>query len=144
MSGTLTGANSIITLSIETIFPTPIQLQGFAADDVADTQSIQSAETLMGVDGILSGGFVFAEVKQSITLQADSGSMNIFDQWFLAQQANLDTYVATGVLILPSLGTKWTYSRGFLTGYTPVPPIKKLAQPRKFEITWNSIKPSPS
>ena len=52
----ITSANAILTLAIPLLFPTPVQLQGFAADDVYDIPRIKSVETLMGVDGVLSGG----------------------------------------------------------------------------------------
>jgi len=48
----LTGANSIYTLAISSIFPSPQQLQGYAADDVFTSDPLESTETLMGVDEI--------------------------------------------------------------------------------------------
>ena len=56
MAGTITGASAVIMLSVPGLFSTPQQLQGFATDDIFDTAAIASAETLMGVDGNLSGG----------------------------------------------------------------------------------------
>lgn len=139
----ITAANAVITLAISSIFPTPVTLQGFATDDVFTTGSLKSAEVLMGVDGKLSGGFVFVEVPQEITFQADSPSIDVFDQWWSQMQATLSSFTATGTLQLDT-GKKWTMTKGFLTGYKPTPDGKKLAQPQKFEITWESIIVSPS
>lgn len=143
MAKSLTGANTIIMLAVTGIFDNPQQLQGFAADDVFNTESLQSVETLMGVDGKLSGGYVFVEVKQGYTLQADSGSIDIFDQWFYAQQTARDTFKAQAVITLKSVNKKFTMTNGFLTGYMPIPDNKKLIQPQKFGITWESVSPSP-
>jgi hypothetical protein len=96
----------------------------------------------MGVDGKLSGGFVHVEIPQSITLQADSNSFFLFDQWWLQQQLNKTTYTATGTIILRSVGVKWNLIKGFLTSYAPMPDAKKLLQPRKFQITWETISPA--
>jgi hypothetical protein len=134
----ITGANSTFTLSISSLFTIPQQLQGYATDDSFATEPLQSAEVMMGVDGLLSGGFVYVEVKQSITLQADSPSAPIFDQWYYAQQQIQDVYVASGIITLPSVGLKYTMTKGFLTSYPPLPDVKKLLQPRKFGITWQS------
>ncbi len=141
---TLTGANAVIFLGINVLYPQAVQIQGFAADDVSTTQPIPSAETLMGVDGILSGGFVYVPVPWTITLQGDSPSNAIFDQWWSQQQINRDLYWAFGTVSVVSLGTKFSMSRGALVEYVPMPDIKKLIQPRRYRINWNSILPTPS
>lgn len=139
----ITAANAIFLLQIPGVFPIPLQLQGFSADDIFDFDPLTPVETSMGVDGILSGGFVNVPVKQSITLQADSASNNIFDLWQAAQKTALDTLIANGTVWLISIGTKWAMSTGFLTTYPPVPGAGKILKPRKFEITWESVSPSP-
>jgi hypothetical protein len=138
----ITGASATYLLSIPLLFPAPIQLQGFAADDVFDTDSLESTEVLMGVDGFMSAGFVFVPVKQSIHLQADSPSNAVFDQWWTAQQAIQDTYSAVATIILPTLGIKWAMTNGYLTTYQPLSSIKKLIQPRTHAITWNNGTPA--
>ena len=132
----ITSANAVLTLSISSLFPNPVQLQQFAVDDIYSVDAMESAETMMGVDGYLTGGFVYVPVKQGITLMADSPSNDIFDTWWEGQQQIQDLYFATQTLLLPSLGKKWTLSRGILTSYPPIPDGKKLLQPRKYSITW--------
>ena len=139
----LTGATAAIQLSITNLFDNPQQIQGFAADDVFSTTPIKSVETLMGVDGIMSAGFVFVEIPQTFSVQADSDSASLFDDWFNAQQVAEDVYFANAVIYLKALGLKWTMTRGVLSSYAPIPDVKKLIQPRKFEITWNKMQPSP-
>lgn len=141
---TLTAANAVITLTIPGLFSTPQQLQGFGVDDVADVEQLTIAEVLMGVDGKQSGGFVNNPVKYTYTLQADSASVFVFDQWRLAQKAQQDTFPANGLLILKSLGTKWNWTRGFMTDMSPAPNVKKILQARKFSISWESMTPQPS
>ena len=138
---TITSANAIYTLSIAGLFPSPLQLQRFSADNVFSTQPLASSEVMMGVDGFLSGGFVFNPVVQTISLQADSASNNVFDQWHQAQQAAREVYIAQGIIILTAIGKKWTLDRGFLTSYPPIADAAKVLQPRRFGITWNSIVP---
>ena len=140
----ITAANAVLMLTIPPLFSIPQQLQGFAADDVYDIPTIKSVETMMGVDGVLSGGFVYTEVKQAITLQADSPSNAVFDTWWTQMQAAQDVYVASGLIRLVTLRTKFTQLTGFLTGYKPAPAAKKVLQPRQYEITWGRIVPSPT
>ena len=133
----ITGANATILLSIAGLFPAPQQLQGFAADDVFDSESIDSAETLMGVDGFMSAGFVYVPVNQTFTLQADSPSIPFFDVWYLQQVAGLTTYTANGVTILPAIKKKFIMTTGYLIGYKPLPAGKKLLQPQRFRLRFN-------
>lgn len=137
--GSITAANAVIFLSLPPIFPVPQQIQGFSADDVFGITAIEPAEVQMGIDGVQSAGFVFVSKKWAITLQADSLSNDFFDAWIQAQELILDTYRATAVVILTSIGKKWAMTNGVLTSYPPMPEAKKVLQPRKYEMTWEKI-----
>lgn len=139
----LTVANSVYMLVIIDLFPVPQQLQGYAADDVFSTEAVDSVETVMGVDGLLSGGWMPTPKRQTITLQADSPSTLMFDAWQQSQEAIQDAYIANAVITLPSLGRVYVCTKGFLTNYTPVPDARKILQPRRFQITWESILGAP-
>ena len=138
----ITSANAQYLLAIGGLFPIPQGLQGFSAEDVFATEAIDTAEILMGVDGKMSAGFIFVPIKQTVTLQADSASNAIFDAWFTAEQVAKEKFFANGVVLLTSVGSKWTLSNGVLSSYSPLPDAKKVLQPRKYQITWNSVSPA--
>jgi len=137
----ITSANAIVMIGIPALFPVPQQLQGFAADDIFDVDAIDSAEVMMGVDGIQSAGFVFVPIRQNIVLQADSPSAGIFDTWWSFQQQIKDVFFANGNVILKPLATKWTLTKGALVSYKPIPDAKRVLQPRRFTISWQSVQP---
>lgn len=139
MAKTLTAANSVLLLTVAGLFDTPTPLQGFEVDDIYDIDNVAPAETKMGVDGKLSGGWVPVPIVQSITLQADSDSNSIIEDWYNAQQTAREIYVASGSIYLPAVQREYVMTRGFLTGYMPVPAGKKVLQARKFSITWESV-----
>lgn len=141
---TITSANSILTLQQSILFPSPVQMQQFAADDVFDTETVRNVETLMGVDGVLSFGFVFVAIVQGIALQANSPSNSFFDVLYTQQVATLDVYPLNGTIILPAISTKFTLSNGVLSGYKPTPDGKRTLTPRRYQITWNRIAPAPA
>lgn len=143
MAKSLTGATAVFQLSIAGLYDQPQQLQGFAADDIFSTPGVKSIETMMGVDGKMSAGYVFVEKEMSITLQADSDSNDIFDNWDAAQQSEQDVFYADAVVLLRALRKKWTLTRGVLSNFPPIPDTKKLIQPRKFTITWNIMSVAP-
>jgi len=140
----LTAANAIITLSQVTLFPTPQQMQGFAADDVTDMDDVEPLEDLMGVDGVLSFGFVWVGRMQKITLQGDSASNNFFDTINSQSEAAQTTYPLSGTILLPAIGTMWTLINGGLKRYKPMPAVKKIIQPRSYSIIWNKVVPAPT
>src|SRR5882724_5646314 len=118
--GAVTAADVGLTLTIPLLFSVPQQIQGFASDDAFDIPQIRSAEVMMGVDGVLSDGFVFVPFAQSITLQADSASNLLFDTWWAQMQATKSTYRAGGFIQMPSIGRKYGLVQGSLTGYKPI------------------------
>jgi hypothetical protein len=142
MSGTLTAADAVLTISQPILFPTPQQIQGFAADDVTDMDSAKILEHLMGVDGVLSFGFVFVERMQKIVLQANSDSNALFDTVNTQQEAAETVYPLAMTIILPSIGLMWTCINGGLENYKPMPGVKKILQPREYRIVWNKVVPS--
>ncbi len=136
---TLTVANSVIMLAIPGLFPVPQQLQGYAADDVLTTEPVDSVEVVMGLDGQLSAGWMPTPKVQTWVLQADSPSTFMFDNWQQSQEAIQDAYTADGVITLLSIGRTYVCTKGFLTNYAAMPDARKILQPRRFRITWESI-----
>lgn len=136
---TLTSANSSFALAVDPVFPAPQLLQGYATDDTFTTEANQQIETLMGVDGNLSGGFVFNAYVMSITLQADSDSNDLFDAWAAYQRATKQVAIASATIALPSVTKKYICTKGYFTSNAPIPDAKKILQPRRFQITWQNI-----
>jgi hypothetical protein len=136
---TITSANSQLTLAIGGLYGSPVSIQGYAVDDAFESEAVQQSETLMGVDGVLSGGKVWIPYKMTIHLQADSPSVAIFDAWRATQDAVVDVFTANGTIILPSTGLAYALYNGYLTMATPFPAVKKTLQPVVYEITWQTI-----
>lgn len=138
----ISAANIGLSLAVASLFPTPQPIQGFAADNVHDFDEMENVETLMGVDGFLSGGWVWKAQRMRITLQADSVSNPFFDQWNQQMQGTGQVYVANGVLRIPSIALKIIMTTGYLTQWK-LPGAKKLVEPRNYGITWNLCQPVP-
>lgn len=136
---TITAANSVFALTITGLYPAPQILHGYAADDAFSTDAVETAETVMGLDGHLSGGFIFNPVKQTIVLMPDSASLDIFNNWSLAQLASREVLIANASISLPAIGKKYVLTRGFLTSHKPIPDVKKVLQSVQYQITWGSV-----
>jgi hypothetical protein len=138
----LTAANAIITLSQAILFPTPFQIAQFAADDVTGMGDVTILEDQMGVDGVLSFGFVWVPREQEITLKADSPSVAFFDAISVQQEAVQDVYPLNGTILLPAIGKLFNLINGGLRRYKPMPDVKKILQPMRYGILWNRVVPS--
>ena len=143
MGRTITAANAVIILTIPDLFGAGQQLQGFAADDVTDMEPAKVLEHLMGVDGVLSFGFVWMERMQEITLQANSASNSFFDQINAQQEAVQDVYSLNGTVILPAIGLSFIMTNGGMETYKPMPQVQKIIRPRKYRIVWNKVVAAP-
>lgn len=138
----ITAATALYTITIPDLFPIPQTLQGYAADDIFSTEPFQTTEFQMGVDGLLSAGFVFMAIKQNIVLQANSPSVFLFDQWYMQQITDKEVLFANGIITLVSVGGKYALRKGVLNEYTPVPDAGRVLKPRRFSIVWESVTPA--
>lgn len=139
----ITSANAVITISVTGIFSTPFQLQGFSADNIYDTPETELVQTAMGVDGRLSGGFVFNPLDQSFSVQADSETNDFFETWASRMNTRKDVYVAEGNTRLISVGKSYTMKRGFLVNAHQMPSAGRILQPRRYTIRWERVTANP-
>lgn len=138
MAKTLTNANSALALAIVGLYNTPQLIQGYATDDAFAAADVNGVEAVMGVDGRLSAGYTPVPTPLDITLQADSLSNDVFDNWIAAMQNAREVYVANATILLPALQSKYAFTNGYLTAHSPMAQGKKILQPRKFTITFES------
>lgn len=138
-NSTITSANSVFTLVVAGLFPAPVQLKGYASDKAFTTEAVDLAEVQMGVDGRMTAGFVPNPVKQTITLQADSPSKDIFTAVIQAMKTAREVFYISGSISLPSTGESFTLTRGILTNAKQIPDAQKVLQPVEYVITWEQI-----
>lgn len=140
---TITAANIVLMISVDTIFPVPIRVEGFGPDDMTNFDSVTEAEVVMGVDGRASGGYTPALFPQNIIVQADSLSCDFFENWSAFNRQARTAYISTGNLLIPATNAKYAMRRGFLTSWKPVPDAKKVLQARTAIITWERVSRAP-
>lgn len=138
----ITSANAVLTIIVPGLYPVPQIIQGFATDDAFAVDSVDIAETMIGVDGRMSAGFTPFLSKMAISLQADSPSIALFDFWGGTMKVSKDIFFASGTLLLNSTGRAYAMTKGALTGFKPLPDGKKVLQPQTYVITWEQINPA--
>lgn len=140
--GDITSANAVFTITIPGVFSSPQQLQGFDVDAAISNDAVDVAEDKIGVDGILSAGFIFSLVPMAIHLQADSASNNLFETWLAAQKTNLTTYLARAQIVLPAIGKKYALVNGVLKRPKQLSDVNRVLQARTHSLDWQSVNPS--
>jgi hypothetical protein len=143
MAATLTTANSTMFMSVEALFPQAQRIQGYAADDAFDTEGVENGEYLFGIDGKLSAGFVYNEIPLTLTLQADSPSLTMFEQVVQYERTNRTKLTVQHTITIPDLGKRYNFSNGFMRSYK-APAGKKILQPSVVVFVFEKMDVSPT
>jgi hypothetical protein len=135
---TITSANAVFMLSIQTVYPTPIQLQQFGVDDAFTNEIVPVSETQVGVDGFGVAGYVPRQVPMTIRDLASSGpaGIEIFENWVAAMDALNDVLYANAVISMPSIGRKYTCALGTSGRYSSLADARRVLANREFQIIW--------
>lgn len=139
MSNTITSADAIMMLTVTNLYPTAQQIQGFAAEDIFDTEALELAQTVRGADGKLSAGFIYGDLPQTIHIMPDSDSRVIFDTWATTSRTSVAVFRCNMTLILPAIGRKYTLTNGVLKRWKAMPDAKRVLQASQALIEWESI-----
>lgn len=139
MAKNITSANSVFTLVIPGIYPSPTQLIGWAPDDAFDVEAVDTAVVTMGVDGYQSSGWVPNSTPMSLHFQADSPSISVFEIWDATETQGREKYPASGLISTPSVKKSWVLSNGILQNVIRIPPGRRTLQPQVFRLMWESI-----
>lgn len=135
----ITSANSVFTLQVPGLFSEFQQLQGYAADRAFETAAVDIAETVLGVDGRLSAGWVPYTVDMTVTIMPDSPSNELFDQWAATEKRTRSKLRASANILLPAIGRQYALRGGFFVSYPPLPSAQRVLQARAFTLRWEDI-----
>lgn len=139
MARTITSATAQFALAVAGLFDSPVALSGYSADDAFMAEAVENAEVVMGVDANMSVGWVPNPVKMSIVFQPDSPSIDIFNTWGVTQNGTKEVLIASATIIIPATTYKYACVKGVLTSWRPLPELKRIIQPMRYEITWQSV-----
>ncbi|EHI2320991.1 hypothetical protein J9D40_001302 [Salmonella enterica] len=99
----------------------------------------EMAVSVRGADGKLSGGFVFGEYLQTITIMPDSPSRDLFETWQLTSLTSKAVFRCNATIILPAISRKFTLTNGILQRVKAIPDAQRVLQAMTFQINWESV-----
>ena len=139
---TLTSANSVLTLAAKgTVYSVPVVIEGFGVDDAFHTDSVQKAETRIGVDGFLSAGKVFQAYKMAITIMPTSPSFEFFETVIAVSDVTREIVRIDGMIALSGIDRVYNLVNGYITSAPGIVPAKRILGEVVYEITFESIQP---
>lgn len=140
---TITSANSQLILSCPDVFPIDQPISGYAADDAFAQEAFDIAETRMGVDGILSAGYVPSPKPLEVTLQPDSPSLPVFYTLKAAIESAKETFPCTITVVLPSIGAVFVFNVAWAKNIQGMPSAKKVLDPIKLKFEAQDLQYAP-
>ena len=126
----ITSANATVALSAESLFS--VNLEQFGADSSFASEAQQMAETRIGVDGHMVAGYTPAIKTITITLEPSSPSLTFLQLLKQAQETNMKPYECQMVISVPSIGKRFSYSKGVLQSCKDLPDGNTVLAPT----TW--------
>lgn len=139
MARTVTAANVVLTITVPGLYDSPQQFSGYSTDKVWSTDALKLAETMMGVDGHLSAGYVPNPVPFTISLQADSLGVDIFDNIIQNTQQQRECYRVSGSISVPATGKVYRGVNGVVETTKIIPDASKVLQAQEYTITWERL-----
>ena len=126
----ITSANAEVAISVESLFS--VNLENFSADSSFTSDTVQAAETRMGVDGHLAAGYTPAIKPLTINLEASSPSNEYMQLLRQVQEVNMKPYKVQMVISIPSKGKRYTFSEGVLQSYKDLPDGQNVLSPTQW------------
>lgn len=134
----ITSANAVFMIAIQSVFPTPIQLQQFGVDDAFTNEMVPVTESQVGVDGFGVSGYVPRAVDMTIRNLASSGpaGVQIFEDWVAQMDQLGDVLYASATITMPAIGRKYTCALGSAGRYSSLADARRVLANREFHILW--------
>jgi len=136
---TITSANSEFHLQVPGLYPVPQLIQGYMADAMFTSDSIDWAEIVMGADGRMSAGRIFNPTPQTISIMPDSPSQSIFENIIMQMIATREILFMDATILIPSIGKLYTLTRGVMGNGKIIPDANRVLSGTPFQITWESV-----
>ena len=128
-------------MTCEALYTSPTQLQGYAADDAFEVDAVENGEYSMGIDGPLSAGFVYNPIQMTLTIQADSPSLPIFENIWNYEVTNRTKLEHNWTMTTTANGRRYNLTTGFMRSYK-APAGKRILQPAIIQLSFARQSPS--
>ena len=138
----ITSANATAVLTVDKLYPAGIELQMFGTDQAISQDSLEIAQTRMGVVGRMVAGVTPNILPVTITLEAASPSFTALSNLWAKIDAEKRIYQCTLVCTVPSVSQIFTWTTGVLLSGVPFPSLGKVLAPTTWVFHFERLKRS--
>lgn len=139
MSFDITSANAKVILTVENLYPSGIELQGFSTDNSFAQDDVTLAEVHMGVDGKLTAGYTPNPTVITITLDAGSESYNQLCTIHDTCKLNMSVLKCDMQITVPALKKEFHFKNGAMTQGHPIPNGERVLGNTTWQFTFESF-----
>lgn len=143
MAKTITSANSKFTIRVPGLGGLPFTLQGYATDAAFATEPTEVNINQVGVDGLVSTGYVPSLTNFTVTLQANSESNAFFENWLAAMKLQREAMIGQAVIDIPSIGKSYAITHLSLTNVQQVPSAQRVLGPVTYSLVAGDVQVLP-
>lgn len=137
MDRNITSANaSVSMLSVSG----NIDFEGYSADDIFTADSVDFAETRIGVDGKMSAGYIPQIKTNTFNFEASSKTIPKLLNLYAISEATRSPIFVTMIVIIPAVGKKYI-CEGVMKGTKPMFDAKKTLEPMPVKFDFESVIP---
>ena len=138
---TLTATDAIVAVSVQGLFSVPQIVDGFEIDNAWQLSDTTIAQTVMTLDGELTGGYVPSIVDFTVNILPTSNSKQFFDVWMQNSRQNQTMFKGLFNITIPALSANYTLSNVILVTGKVLPNVNSILQPvsYKFQVSSKDI-----
>lgn len=136
----ITSANATAIMTVDMLYPAGFQLQMFGADAAINQDTVQVADTRMGVDGFMVAGFTPSIKAVTITLEAASPTFSYMMNIKRAMESTRRPYQCTLVCTVPSIFRIFTWTGGVLREGSAFPNMAQMLEPTTWTFHFENMK----
>ena len=137
ITNNITSANAVIIYQDNFFIKKGLPLMQFATDQSVTTDAVQKAETRMGVDGKLVGGYTPAPIPLTLMFEPSSPSWRIIQRSINAADTLRMPLICQLNITIPSIAENYSLRNGFLTEVTNLN-LKKVMDPITLKFNFES------
>lgn len=141
-SDLITSADAVFTITIKTLFNTPVTLDNWSTNRAWEGQALRLADTRLSIDGKLNKGFVPSAYDMTLNFSPNSGTWDVFDALQTASRQARTVYELNGELTLKGFNRKYTLVSGCVLELSAVPNGGELLEERSVHIRWENVLPA--
>ena len=135
----ITSANSSLRITITTLYPSGVDVDGYEADRMFETAAVENAEFVMGADGQLYQGWIPNMIPLTINIMPNSSFGQILDELFAYENTSKSKLSINAVLTVPALDATFTYVNGGMATWTPSVTGARVLQGRPAIFNFESV-----